>query len=110
MQSRGKGTSVEVENQSCSPARNDGQNKVRLDSNDGANQFQMLSELLGDCPSADGNSVAGDTVVSESALGEVVGDHVQRAPCAANFDLVVYSRRREKGKEKVLLGLALRPC
>jgi len=98
VQSRGKGTSVEVEIQTGSPARNDGQNNLRLDSNDGANQFQMLSELLGDCPSADGNSVAGDTVVPESALGEVVGDHAQRSPC---YDLVVYSRR-EKGKEKVL--------
>jgi len=65
-------------------------------------QTHFKSELLDNCPFADGNSAAGDTVVPELALGEVVGDHVQRSPCAANFDLVVYSRRREKGKEKVL--------
>jgi len=38
--SRGKGTSVEVEIQTGSPARNDEQNKVQLDLNDYANPFQ----------------------------------------------------------------------
>jgi len=74
----------------------------RLDSNDCANQFQVLRVLLGDYPCSDGNSVGGDTVVPDSTFEGEVGDHAQRSPCPSKKDCIVYSWRREVGKGKVI--------
>ena len=94
VRSRGKGSTVEVENRTSSPSSNDGQNKSRLESNICANQFQALRDLLGDFPS--------DIVVPESTFESGVEDHAQRSPSLVKNDCIVYSRRREKGKEKVI--------
>jgi len=94
VRSRGKGSTVEVENRTSSPSSNDGQNKLSLESNVCANQFQALRDLLGDFPS--------DIVVPESTFESGVEDHAQRSPSLVKNDCIVYSRRREKGKEKVI--------
>ena len=41
-------------------------------------------------------------MVPESALEGEVGDHVQRFPSSTKLDCIVYSRRGEKGKGKVI--------
>jgi len=93
---------VEVENQTSSLTRKTWLNKSWLDSTTGANQFQVLRELLGDYRSSDCNSVGGDLVIPESAFEGVVGDRTQRSPCVTKKDCIIYSRRREKGKGKVI--------
>jgi len=98
----GRNSTVKAVNRTGSPARNIGQNKPRVEANVCANQFQVLRELLGDYPSSDGKSIRGDSVVPESALEGEVGDHVQRFPSSTKFDCIVYSRRGEKGKGKVV--------
>jgi len=94
VQPRGRGSPVEVENRTSSPAGKHGQIKSQVDSFAGANQFQVLRELLGDYPSSDNNSVGGDTVIPESVFEGVVGDEALRYPCVTKNDCIVYSRRR----------------
>jgi len=102
VQSSGGVSPVKVCNQTGSPARQYGQYKSRVEVTDCANQFQVLRELLGDYPSSDGISIGGDSVVPESALEGEAGDHAQRDPSSTKLDCIVYSRRGEKGKGKVI--------
>ena len=91
-----------MENRTSSPLGKNGKNKSRVNSTAGTNQFQVLRELLGDYSSSDNNSVGGDTVILESVFEGVVGDKAKRYPCVTNNDCIVYSRRRERGKVKVI--------
>jgi len=68
VQPRGRGSPIEVENRTTSPAGKNGQNKSRVDSTADANQFQVLRELLGDYPSSNDNSVGGHIVIPESVF------------------------------------------
>ena len=77
---QGGGSPVKGGNQTGSPVRKNGQNKSRVETNDCANQFQVLREMLGDYSTSDGKSIRGDPVVPESALEGEVGDHAQRFP------------------------------
>ena len=93
---------LEVENRAGYPTRKAGQNKSWMDSAAGGNQFQVLRELLGDNPSSDCNSDGEDSVIPELAFDVVVGARSQRSPCVLKKNCIVYSRRKEKGKGKVI--------
>jgi len=99
---QGRGSPAEVENRTSSPAGKHGQIKSRVDAFAGDNQFQVLRDLLGDYPSSDNNSVGGDTVIPESVFEGVEGDEALRYHCVTKNDCIVYSRRRERGKGKVI--------
>ena len=41
-------------------------------------------------------------MIPESAFDVMAGARSQRSPCVTNKDCIVYSRRKEKGKGKVI--------
>ena len=87
---------------SSSPKGKNGQVKPLLDSPAGVNKFQVLRGLLGDYPSADADSVGEASVFPESTVDEVVAAHCPFATVANRNDWIVYSRRKEKGKGKLI--------
>jgi len=73
-----------------------------LDSHAGVNKFQVLRELVGDYPSSDADYVTEALIIPEPSFEEVVVAHSPIAPFANRNDCVVYSRRKEIGKGKLI--------
>ena len=66
------------------------------------NQFQLLRELLGDYPFVDADSVGEASVIPDSTFDDVVAVYSPLAPFATRNDWIIYSRRKEKGKGKLI--------
>ena len=76
--------------------------KPLIDSPVDVNKFQVLRDLLGDYPSSEIDSVGEASVIPESSFDGVVAVHSPFAPIANGNELVVYSRRKEKGIGKLI--------
>ena len=55
-----------------------------------------------DYPSSDANSVGGASVILESIFDDVVAVNSPLSPYATKKDWIVYFRRKEKGKGKLI--------
>jgi len=87
---------------SSSPRWKNGQVKPLPNSLAVVNQFQVSRELLGDYLSSHSHSVGEASVIPESTFDDVVAVYSPLASFATGNDWIVYSRRKQKGKGKLI--------